>query len=47
MVESTDARLFGLDDIEVQNRRKYVGHVRRELEVGIFPSYLFCVVDHH
>jgi len=34
IVESTDARMFGLDDAEVQKRRRYVGHVRKEIEVG-------------
>lgn len=33
IVESTDARMFGLDDKEVQSRRQYVTHVRKELEV--------------
>ncbi|KAF9480585.1 hypothetical protein BDN70DRAFT_877419 [Pholiota conissans] len=32
IVESTDARMFGLDDAEVQKRRRYVGHVRQEIE---------------
>ncbi|EDR08233.1 SNARE protein TLG1/Syntaxin [Laccaria bicolor S238N-H82] len=32
IVESTDARMFGLDDAEVQTRRQYVGHVRKEIE---------------
>ncbi|KAF7316324.1 SNARE domain protein [Mycena indigotica] len=32
IVESTDARMFGLDDTEVQDRRRYVGHVRREID---------------
>ncbi|TFK34482.1 t-SNARE [Crucibulum laeve] len=32
IVESTDARMFGLDDSEVSKRRKYVSHVRREIE---------------
>ncbi|KAF7318950.1 SNARE domain protein [Mycena chlorophos] len=32
IVESTDARMFGLDDAEVQERRRYVGHVRREID---------------
>ncbi|KAF4618880.1 hypothetical protein D9613_009968 [Agrocybe pediades] len=32
IVESTDARMFGLDDAEVQKRRRYVTHVRREIE---------------
>ncbi|GLB42150.1 putative syntaxin 6, N-terminal [Lyophyllum shimeji] len=32
MVESTDARLFGLDDAEVQRRRRYVGDVRKEIQ---------------
>ena len=26
--------MFGLDDAEVQTRRQYVGHVRKEIEVG-------------
>ncbi|KAF8155656.1 snare protein TLG1/Syntaxin [Crassisporium funariophilum] len=32
IVESTDARMFGLDDSEVQKRRRYVGHVRKEIQ---------------
>ncbi|TRM63742.1 t-SNARE [Schizophyllum amplum] len=32
IVESTGARMFGLDDSEVQERRKFVEHVRREVE---------------
>ncbi|KAF7344591.1 SNARE domain protein [Mycena sanguinolenta] len=32
IVESTDARMFGLDDMEVQERRRYVVHVRREID---------------
>lgn len=32
IVESTDARMFGLDDAEVQSRRRYVTHVRKEIE---------------
>ena len=36
IVESTDARMFGLDDAEVQKRRRYVGHVRKEIEVSLF-----------
>ncbi|KAF8174061.1 snare protein TLG1/Syntaxin [Pholiota molesta] len=32
IVESTDARMFGLDDAEVQKRRRYVSHVRQEIE---------------
>jgi hypothetical protein len=33
MVESTGPRMFGLDDGEVIQRRRYVSHVRREIEV--------------
>ena len=33
IVESTGARMFGLDDGEVIQRRRYVGHVRNEIEV--------------
>lgn len=32
MVEDTGPRYFGLDDAEVSERRKYVGHVRRQIE---------------
>ncbi|KAI0049777.1 hypothetical protein FA95DRAFT_1581542 [Auriscalpium vulgare] len=32
IVESTGARMFGLEDAEVIRRRQYVGHVRREIE---------------
>ncbi|KAI0642574.1 t-SNARE [Trametes meyenii] len=32
VVESTGARLFGLEESEVIDRRRYVGHVRREIE---------------
>jgi hypothetical protein len=38
IVESTDARMFGLDDGEVANRRRYVTHVRREIEVRSCPT---------
>jgi syntaxin 6 len=31
IVESTDSRLFGLDDAEVLKRRRYVGHVQTEI----------------
>ena len=34
MVEKTGPRLFGLDDREVAARRKYVGDVRKELNVS-------------
>lgn len=27
--------MFGLDDAEVQKRRRYVGHVRKEIEVSL------------
>ena len=33
MVETTGARMFGLDDGEVIQRRRYVSHVRSEIEV--------------
>lgn len=32
-VESTDARMFGLDDAEVAKRRKYVVYVWKTIEV--------------
>ncbi|TFY70797.1 hypothetical protein EVG20_g2211 [Dentipellis fragilis] len=32
IVESTGARMFGLDDAEVIKRRQYVAHVKREIE---------------
>ena len=36
IVESTDARMFGLEDAEVQRRRRYVGDVQKEIQVR-FP----------
>ena len=33
VVESTGARLFGLEESEVIERRRYVSHVRQEIEV--------------
>jgi hypothetical protein len=33
IVEATGARMFGLDDGEVIQRRRYVSHVRSEIEV--------------
>jgi len=33
MVESSGASAFGLAKTEVAERRRYVGHVRREIEV--------------
>ncbi len=33
IVETTGARMFGLDDGEVIKRRQYVRHVRSEIEV--------------
>ena len=33
IVETTGARMFGLDDEEVIQRRRYVGHVGSEIEV--------------
>jgi len=33
IVETTGARMFGLDDGEVIQRRRYVSHVRSEIEV--------------
>ena len=33
IVESTGAQMFGLDDAEVTERRRYVGRVRREIQV--------------
>ncbi|KAF9816604.1 hypothetical protein IEO21_04005 [Rhodonia placenta] len=32
VVESTGARMFGLEEAEVMDRRRYVGHVRHEIE---------------
>lgn len=34
IVEETGGRLFGLEEKEVIERRKYVGRVRQEVEVG-------------
>ncbi|CCM03287.1 uncharacterized protein FIBRA_05415 [Fibroporia radiculosa] len=32
IVESTGPRMFGLEEVEVMERRRYVGHVRQEIE---------------
>jgi hypothetical protein len=34
VVEETGGRLFGLEEAEVIERRKYVGRVRQAVEVG-------------
>lgn len=44
VVESTGPRLFNLDDVEVAERRRYVGRVKREITVrrgyvGWFPLW--------
>ena len=36
VVESTGARLFGLEETEVIERRRYVSRVRQEIEVRAF-----------
>lgn len=35
IVESTGARMFGLDEAEVMERRRYVGRVKREIQVRL------------
>jgi hypothetical protein len=40
IVETTGARMFGLDDAEVTGRRRYVGRVRREIQVRLYPCPL-------
>lgn len=37
IVESTGARLFNLEETDVMARRRYVDHVRREIEVRYLP----------
>lgn len=44
MVESAGPRMFNLDQAEVTKRRKYVGHVRKELEVRPPLSLVFHVL---
>ncbi|KAI0792330.1 t-SNARE [Abortiporus biennis] len=42
IVETTGARQFGLDEAEVTSRRRYVGHVRHEIEsmrAEVDPEY--------
>lgn len=39
IVEETGGRLFGLEETEVIARRKYVGQVRKEVEVGALHRY--------
>ncbi|KAG8957111.1 hypothetical protein FRC03_010519 [Tulasnella sp. 419] len=34
VVEETGGRIFGIEDTEVIERRKYVNHVRQEIEVS-------------
>ena len=38
IVETTGARMFGLEEAEVQERRAFVEHVRREIEVRPMPA---------
>lgn len=38
IVESTGARMFGLEESEVIERRRYVQHVGREIEVRLLTS---------
>lgn len=38
IVENTGARMFGLEEAEVMERRRYVSFVRREIDVRILPS---------
>ena len=40
IVETTGARMFGLEEAEVQERRAFVEHVRREIEVRPMPARL-------
>jgi hypothetical protein len=42
MVESTGARMFGLEESELIERRKYVARVRREIEVRTVPPLVTC-----
>ncbi|KAG5652798.1 hypothetical protein H0H81_003628 [Sphagnurus paluster] len=43
IVESTDARMFGLDDTEVQRRRRYVGDVQKQIQVRHFTPDINAV----
>lgn len=48
IVESRDARMFGLDDAEVSKRRKYVVYVWKTIEVRTpYPSFLLPPVPLH
>ena len=44
VVESTGARLFGLEESEVIERRRYVSHVRQEIEVCLERWCVSCFV---
>ena len=39
IVESTGARMFGLEESEVMERRRYVGFVRKEIDVRRHARY--------
>ena len=41
MVEAAGARAFGLTEDQVMERRRYVSHVRHEIDVRVAPS-LVC-----
>lgn len=40
IVENTGARLFGLEEAEVMERRRYVGFVRKEIDVRLDATAL-------
>ncbi|KAL0063470.1 hypothetical protein AAF712_009674 [Marasmius tenuissimus] len=42
IVESTGARMFGIEENELQDRKKYVAHVRREIEVRLGQLLFYC-----
>ena len=46
IVETTGARMFGLDDAEVTGRRRYVGRVRREIQVRLYPPDIICHIHY-
>ena len=45
IVETTGPRMFGLDDTEVAERRRYVGRVKRDIQVrdSFIHSYVLYI----
>lgn len=42
IVEETGPRMFGLEESDVMERRRYVNHVKREIEVRLLACFAYC-----